>query len=104
MGDILARLKQRNPALRTDAMQRLETASGAADLRRDPLLYADWLALLGAQDRAVAALKRLPIQRNSSEPDVIWEPAFDPIRSDPRLKAVLEKMGLPYAPLGPTSP
>ena len=25
-----------------------------------------------------------------------WQPAFDPIRNDPRFKAVVEKMGLPY--------
>jgi hypothetical protein len=48
-------------------------------------------------------LERLPIQRNSPEPDWMWDTAFDPIRNDPRFKAVLEKMGLPYTPaIAPT--
>jgi hypothetical protein len=69
-------------------------------LRRDPLAYAHWLALLGARDRALAVLERLPIQRNSPEPDWMWDISFDPIRHDPRFKAVLKKMGLPYTPAG----
>src|SRR6185437_9218223 len=49
------------------------------------------------------AIARLPIQRNSPEPDWMWDTAFDPIRNDPRFKAVLEKMGLPYTPaIAPT--
>jgi len=92
-----------DPALQAAAVRSLETAPGAAHLRRDPLAYAHWLALLGARDRALAVLERLPIQRNSPEPDWMWDTAFDPIRNDPRFKAVLEKMGLPYTPaIAPT--
>ena len=92
-----------DPALQAAAVRSLETAPGAAHLRRDPLAYAHWLALLGARDRALAVLERLPTQRNSPEPDWMWDTAFDPIRNDPRFKAVLGKMGLPYTPaIAPT--
>jgi hypothetical protein len=77
-------------------------------LRVDPLNYASWLALLGAYDRALALLEHLPVQRGSSNTESIWDPEYDPIRNDPRFKAVLEKIGLPYvpsiAPLAPNSP
>ena len=93
-----------DPALQAAAVRSLETAPGAAHLRRDPLAYAHWLALLGARDRALAVLERLPTQRNSPEPDWMWDTAFDPIRNDPRFKAVLEKMGLPYTPATAPTP
>lgn len=30
--------------------------------------------------------------------EVMWSPMLEPIRNDPRFKAVLKKMGLPYVP------
>ncbi|MGH8279213.1 MAG: hypothetical protein ACRETQ_06575 [Gammaproteobacteria bacterium] len=89
-----------DPALRAGAVQSLETSPGAAGLRRDPVIYANYLALLGAYDRALVALERFAVQRDSPNPEEIWDPAFDPIRNDPRFKAVLAKMGLPYTPHG----
>jgi hypothetical protein len=34
----------------------------------------------------------------------LWDPGFDPIRNDPRFKAVLKKMGLPYTPPAGAAP
>jgi hypothetical protein len=53
---------------------------------------------LGQRDRGLAALAEAAIKRNSSIPQLLWNPAFDPLRGDPRFKAALKKMGLPYMP------
>jgi Tfp pilus assembly protein PilF len=82
---------------RTRAVQSLETSPANADLRHDAVLHAYFLSELGARDRALAVLDD-GAANGTALPQLLWFPAFDPIRNDPRFKAVLKKMGLPYTP------
>jgi len=41
---------------------------------------------------------------HSTIPQLLWHPEFDSVRDDPRFKAVLKKMGLPYTPKSIGSP
>ena len=87
-----------DPAQRAAAVQALETSPDNADFRRDPILRADFLIELGARDRALAALEGAAANGGSTIPQLLWHAAFDPIRNDPRFKAALKKMGLPFVP------
>jgi tetratricopeptide (TPR) repeat protein len=87
-----------DPAQRAAAVRALEASPANADFPRDPIVHAFFLVQLGQRDRALAALAEAAIKRNSSIPQLLWNPAFDPLRGDPRFKAALKKMGLPYMP------
>jgi TolB-like protein/Tfp pilus assembly protein PilF len=52
-----------------------------------------WLMLLGDRDDALDGLQRLG-QEVMFGQDNVWQPAFDPVRGDPRFKAALARMGL----------
>jgi len=56
------------------------------------------LLLLGERERALVALAGFVPNGESNTVQFLWNPALDPIRNDPRFKAVLKKMGLPYIP------
>ncbi|HWG10076.1 MAG TPA: tetratricopeptide repeat protein [Rhodanobacteraceae bacterium] len=91
-----------DPSLRGRAVQALETSPDNSDLRRDAIVRALFLMQLGEPDRALAVLEAGATQ--STIPQLLWHPDFDPVRNDPRFKAVLKKMGLPYTPETPDSP
>jgi len=93
-----------DPALRPKAVHSLETSAGNSGLQRDAILHAFFLVQLGERDRALAALEDYAAHGNSVIQQLLWFPAFDPIRNDPRFKAVLKKIGLPYTPRNLNSP
>ncbi|HEX6613814.1 MAG TPA: hypothetical protein VF022_08135 [Rhodanobacteraceae bacterium] len=86
-----------DPAQRARAVQILETSQATDGLPRQGIVRAMFLMQLGERDRALAELDNTA-DRDSTIPQLLWFPAFDPVRNDPRFKAALKKMGLPYMP------
>ena len=66
------------------------------------LAQAFWYSQLGAREQAIVSLQRwvasAPVGVRFNGMRYLWMPTFDPVRDDPRFKAVLKKIGLPYAP------
>jgi tetratricopeptide (TPR) repeat protein len=87
-----------DPAQRAAAVQAMETAPDNADLRSDPVLYAFYLISLRERDRALDQLEVYAAKHNSSFGAFLWDRSFDPLRNEPRFKAVLAKLALPYSP------
>jgi hypothetical protein len=92
------------PAQRAAAVQSLETAPENANVRKDPVWYALYLMSLGERSRALDQLEIYANKHNSSFGAFLWDRCFDPLRNDPRFKAVLAKLGLPYTPSVVTKP
>jgi len=93
-----------DPTQRAAAVQSLDIAPENADLRSDPLWYAFYLISLDQRDRALDQLEIYATKHNSSFGAFLWGRAFDPLRNDPRFKAVLAKLALPYTPAVITQP
>jgi len=93
-----------DPVQRAAAVQSLETAPENADQRSDPLWYAFYLISLDQRDRALDQLEIYATKHNSSFGAFLWGRAFDPLRNEPRFKAVLAKLALPYTPPAVTEP
>jgi len=87
-----------DPAFRAAAVASLENDPANADLRADSLIHAAMLAWLKDRDRALDHLERAAEQRDAVAGGFIWTRSFDTLRDDPRYKAVLKKMNLPFAP------
>ena len=91
-------------ALRAPAIGAWNKPTWRAPFQRDAILESMSLVWLGEKDRALDSLERNLVNRSSIQTQMLWDPGFDPIRKDPRFKAVLRKMGLPYRLRATTSP
>jgi TolB-like protein/Tfp pilus assembly protein PilF len=93
-----------DPAQRVAAVNSLETSPDNADIRRDPIWYAFYLISLGERGRALDQLEIYAVKHNSAFAPWLWNRGFDPLRDEPRFKAVLAKLALPYTPPAVTEP
>jgi len=93
-----------DPAQRAAAANSLETSPDNSDIRQDAILYAFYLVSLGELDRALDELEIYAVKHNSGFGAWIWNRGFDPLRNEPRFKAVLAKLSLPYTPSAVTGP
>jgi hypothetical protein len=84
------------PAERISAVRAVESTIAAN--KDEPLFSAVILALLGEHDKAIARIEVFVDRPGTVFPGLLWIGAFDPLRDDPRFKAALKKMDLPYPP------
>ena len=91
-------------AQRAAAVNSLETSPDNAEIRRDTIWYAFYLISLGERDRALHELEIYADKRNSAFTAWLWNRGFDPLRDEPRFKAVLAKLALPYTPPATAQP
>jgi hypothetical protein len=93
-----------DPPVRKRAIQILDTSPAMSGIRKDAFVHAPFLLLLGEHERALVVLADFVPNGESNTVQFLWSPALDPIRTDPRFKAVLKKIGLPYTRQGPNTP
>jgi adenylate cyclase len=89
-GYVYARAGRRAEAQR--ALQALEAQPDAS-----PYLRASVYMGLGDRDRAFALLEQSVAERESAAPDLGIDPTFHALRGDPRMDALLRRIGLPAA-------
>jgi tetratricopeptide (TPR) repeat protein len=87
-----------DPAQRAAAINSLKTSPDNDDIRKDAILYAFYLVSLGERNAALDQLEIYADKHNSGFAAWLWNRGFDPLRDDPRFKAVLAKLALPYIP------
>ncbi|HJP98013.1 MAG TPA: tetratricopeptide repeat protein, partial [Rhodanobacteraceae bacterium] len=90
-------------AKRAAAIRVVLAASSDTHQRLTAPARIKWLMLLGDRDDALDDLQRLGHEVIFGQ-DNFWQPVFDPVRDDPRFKAVMHKVGLPYPPRQSNSP
>jgi TolB-like protein/Tfp pilus assembly protein PilF len=93
-----------DPAQRVAAVNSLETSPENDNIRQDTIWYAFYLVSLGERNRALDELEIYAVKHNSGFTAWLWNRGFDPLRDDPRFKAVLAKLALPYTPPAVTEP
>ncbi len=87
-----------DPAQRVAAVTSLDTSPDNADIRGDSIWYAFYLVALGERGRALDQLEIYADKHNSGFAAWLWNRGFDSLRDEPRFKAVLAKLALPYTP------
>ncbi|HEV3148880.1 MAG TPA: hypothetical protein VGZ24_09545 [Chthoniobacterales bacterium] len=93
-----------DPTQRAAAVNSLETSPDNADIRHDTIWYAFYLISLGERGAALDQLEIYADKHNSAFAGWLWNRSFDPLRDEPRFKAVLAKLALPYTPPAVTEP
>ncbi|MEO5813541.1 MAG: hypothetical protein ABIU96_08345 [Rhodanobacter sp.] len=93
-----------DPSVHARALQALQTSPALSDIHKDAIVHATFLMALGEHERALTALEGFRPNGESITFQFLWNPQLDPIRDDPRFKAVLKKMSLPYTPVEGAAP
>jgi hypothetical protein len=93
-----------DPAQREAAVNSLKTSPDNADIRQDAILYAFYLVSLGELSSALDQLEIYADKHNSGFVSWLWNRGFDPLRDEPRFKAILAKLALPYTPPAVSEP
>ena len=93
-----------DPAQRAAALRSLQTSPATIFLRNDVMFHSAFLTTLGEHELAIDQLEQFAAGNYNSFAGMLWTPSFDPIRGDPRFKAVLAKTGLPYMPKDASAP
>jgi tetratricopeptide (TPR) repeat protein len=93
-----------DPTQREAAINSLETSPDNADIRNDSIWYAFYLISLGERGRALDQLEIYADKHNSAFEPWLWNRGFDPLRDEPRFKAFLAKLALPYTPPAVSEP
>jgi adenylate cyclase len=88
-----------DPAQRPAARRAILAATNDTHQRLSATAKIKWLMLLGDHDDALDQLQRIGHDVMFGQ-DNVWQPAFDPVRDDPRFKTALKRMGLPVAAQG----
>lgn len=97
-----------DPASRRHALRLVERVDHVGRVQLDALAQAYWYGLLEAREPAIASLQRwvasVPPGKSNEGMRYLRMPAFDSVHDDPRFKAALAKLGLPYVPNPATAP
>ena len=81
-----------------DPAQRAQALQVLAKLNTVGVETTRWRTLLGDREGALTTLESYVGSTSQGVAQQVWAPVFDPLRDDPRFKAVMKKIGLPYRP------